>query len=195
MINHSGDAILSSSSETSIANYEIRLNQNLTYSELYLKLELLVPDSRNIGQAIAELLVKMIDSNTGLTPQRTIFHSKSVPGISIQKYLERLTSYSRCSPETFILALIYIDRYTEKEISQCLMPKNVHKLYFIGLVVAAKFNDDLKLANWAFAKLGGMDKCELCLLEIQFLRAIEFNMHVSSSEFVNYFKSVIEFGN
>ena len=183
----------SSSSETSTHDCEIRLNERKTYSEIYLEIGLEVLPVEEVGKLIANLLNKMVSINEGPTPPKTIFHSKVIPGISIEKYLIRLAQYARCSSESFVMALIYIDRYFEKNISQSLIPKNVHKLFFISLVTAAKFNDDLKLANWAFAKLGGMDKADLCMLEIQYLRAIEFNVYVSSIEYVNYLKSVVEF--
>ena len=184
----------SSSSITSMRNKEIRLNEGKTYCETYCSLSMPEPKAEQIGNMISEVLAKMVSDNAGCCPPKSLFHSKVVPGISIQKYLERLTRASRCSSETYLLALIYIDRYLEKQDCQALIDKNVHKLYFISLVIAAKFNDDLKLANSAFAHIGGMNKSDLCILEVQFLRAIEFNVYVSSAEYVTYLRSVAEFG-
>jgi hypothetical protein len=135
-----------------------------------------------------------VSENQHKPVQESLFHSKKVPGISIERYLLRQADYSRCSPESFYFALIYIDRYIEKQPEQGLVSRNVHKLFFIALVLAAKFNDDLKLSNADFAKLGGVDKYDLCLLEMQFLRTIGFHTNVSTAEFVSYVKSVSEFG-
>ena len=40
----------------------------------------------------------------------TKFHALRAPAISIEDYLQRISKYSGCSEECFILSLIYIDR-------------------------------------------------------------------------------------
>ena len=188
------DPILhSSSSQTSMEVLGLRINTDLSYLEIYQSLGLNPPEPSGAAFCLAKVLERMVSANADRTPSKSIFHSKKIPGISIEKYLQRQAAYSRCSSECFFLALIYLDRYFEKVPDQCLVPKNVHKLFFISLVTAVKFQDDLKLSNADFAKLGGLDKYDLCLLEMQFLRSIAFNVNVSSTEFVSYVKSVTEF--
>ena len=171
----------------------LTVNHDLSYAELYQSIHLQVPEPESVAHCLSRLLEKMVISNQSKSPLKTIFHSKVIPGISIQGYLQRLAKYSGSSPESLFLALIYLDRYFEKVPDQCLVAHNVHKLFFISLVTAAKFNDDLKLCNAGFAKLGGVDPYDLCVLEMQFLRAISFQVHVSSVEFISYVKSVSEF--
>lgn len=186
----------SSSSLASSSNLELRLNETLSYSETYSLLSLPVPTAAHIATLIASLLDQIVARNTTdnlSQSDNSTFHSKTIPGISIAKYLQRLAGYSRCSPETFIMALIYVDRFISSQHAQTLGPRNVHKLYLVALVCAAKFNDDLKLAQWAFAKLGGLAKKDLCLLEAQFLRAIEFRVVVSSVDYRSYLKSLVDF--
>jgi hypothetical protein len=171
----------------------IVINGSLTYKEVYHCLNIDPPQTKIVALCLSRLLEQMVIANKSKSPNKSIFHSKKIPGISIHDYLQRQASYSRCSPETFFLALIYIDRYFEKIPDQCLVAHNVHKLFFISLVTAAKFNDDLKLSNADFAKLGGLDKYDLCVLEMQFLRSIAFHVNVSTTEFISYVKSVTEF--
>ena len=166
----------------------------LPYPQAYRSLNMPAPSLDQIATSLSQVLLKMVTCNQNNTAVESLFHSKKVPGISIEGYLRRQATYSRCSPETFLLALIYIDRYLENNPEQSLGARNVHKLFFVSLVVAAKFNDDLKLSNADFAKLGGVDKYDLCLLETQFLRSITFRVHVSSGEFASYVKSVVGFG-
>jgi hypothetical protein len=170
-----------------------KMNQHLSYSEVYQSLSMSPPEPKMVAYGLAKLLTQMVMANQHKPVAKSIFHSKKIPGISISDYLQRQATYSRCSPETFFLALIYIDRYFEKVADQCLMAHNVHKLFFISLVTAAKFNDDLKLSNADFAKLGGLDKYDLCVLEMQFLRSIAFHVNVSFTEFISYVQSVTEF--
>ena len=186
----------SSSSLASSSHLELRLNEKLSYSETYSLLSLPVPTATQIAALIASLLDQIVARNMTdslIASSHSTFHSKTVPGISIAKYLQRLAGYSRCSPETFVMALIYVDRFISNQQSQSLGERNVHKLYLVALVCAAKFNDDLKLAQWAFAKLGGLAKKDLCLLEAQFLRAIEFRVVVSSVDYCSYLKSLLDF--
>ena len=57
-------------------------------------------------------------------------------------------------------------------------------------MLACKFNDDLKLSNESFAKLGGVTATELELLELEFLYALGFAMNVTEETFVSYFRLI-----
>ena len=39
-----------------------------------------------------------------------VFSASQIPAMSIQKYLERIFKYARCSPSVFVVAYAYIDR-------------------------------------------------------------------------------------
>ena len=54
----------------------------------------------------------------------------------------------------------------------------VKRAYFLGIVLAAKFNDDLRLNNRDFAKIGGVSVKELLVLEMVFMQRIKFNLKV-----------------
>ena len=183
----------SRSSQTSMEATGLIINGNLSYEQLYNSLDLDPPEISFVVLCLAGLLNRMVKENQNKSPPKSIFHSKKIPGVSIENYLERLAKYSKCSPETLFLALIYLDRYFEKNTDQCLVALNVHKLFFISFVTAAKFNDDLKVSNQIFAKVGGIDKFTLCVLEMQFLRNICFHLNVSSIEYISYVRSAIDF--
>lgn len=55
------------------------------------------------------------------------FTAKSVPSISIKDYLKRIATCSHCSDECLILALIYIDRITERNKSFIIKSLNIHR--------------------------------------------------------------------
>ena len=42
--------------------------------------------------------------------QKTIFHSRKRPLITLENYMLRLSKYTGCSEECYVLALIYMDR-------------------------------------------------------------------------------------
>lgn len=58
-------------------------------------------------------------------------------------------------------------------------------------MVAAKFYDDKHLSNADFAKLGGISKSDLIMLELEFLQTIEFNLNVERGLFENYTKEIL----
>ena len=64
-------------------------------------------------------------------------------------------------------------------------------MFFLGIVVAAKFNDDLRLNNKDFAKIGGITLDELFVLEIYFLKTIKFQLKVSLDEYLSYLRNIL----
>ena len=60
---------------------------------------------------------------------------------------------------------------------------NVHKVLFVAIVIASKYNEDSRLQNKDFAKIGGVSVKELFMLEIEFMKCLKFNLKISSEEF------------
>lgn len=83
---------------------------------------------------------RLLDS-TSTKDIASIFHGPKAPELSIQRYIERIFKYSKCSPSCFILAQIYIDRYLLQP-GVHLTCLNVHRLVITSVVIAAKFSDD-----------------------------------------------------
>lgn len=67
----------------------------------------------------------------------------------------------------------------------------IKRAFFLAIVLAAKFNDDLRLNNKDFAKIGGISTDELFVLEISFLKSIKFHLKVSLEEYVNYLSNLL----
>ena len=61
----------------------------------------------------------------------------------------------------------------------------------VAFVVAAKFNDDERVSNEDFAKIGGVAVDELVALEVEMLHALEFNLSVSPKLYVSYLKHIL----
>ena len=59
-------------------------------------------------------------------------------------------------------------------------------------MLAMKFNDDCCFSNTYNAMVSGVDKDELLLLELTFLKLIDFRVHVSPDTFQDYYKHLIE---
>lgn len=59
------------------------------------------------------------------------------------------------------------------------------------MMLGAKFQDDKKLANIEFGKIGGISNKELNLLEVNFLETIGFNLWVSSDMYNGYLQQIL----
>jgi hypothetical protein len=58
----------------------------------------------------------------------SVFHTNKPPQISIDKYLERIVNYAYCSPECFILSLVYLDRIVQRNPKFYISSFNIHRL-------------------------------------------------------------------
>ena len=147
-----------------------------------------------IIEAVTLMLEAYLEhTNSASNVIATYFHTSKPPNISIRLYLKRLEEYMKCSNETFILALIYLDRITAKEQKFIINSSCIHRLFLSSLVVAAKFFEDKYYKNSYYAKVGGIATTELNILELQFLTFIDFQLFVSEEEFENYQHTLLNF--
>jgi len=116
----------------------------------------------------------------------TIFHAPKAPNVPIKAYLERIVKYSPCTSETYILALIYIDRIIQKRCDFFITSLNVHRLLITSVLVASKYFDDVFYNNAHYSRVGGVPGPEMNSLELEFLRLIDYNLNVSLEVFHSY---------
>lgn len=113
------------------------------------------------------------------------FVSKKIPSISINDYIERLLKYGKVFEEIFILSLIYIDRICRNRKIN-LNYYNIHKLILASFIVTIKFHEDDYYSLTYYAKLGGISKKEIVILENEFLKLIDFKLFVETELFNKY---------
>ncbi|TMW64270.1 hypothetical protein Poli38472_012892 [Pythium oligandrum] len=120
---------------------------------------------------------------------KTKFEAFRAPGISIRDYLMRIHKYASCSPECFVLALVYIDRLHQMQ-GFILTELNVHRVVITSVVLAAKFFDDHYFNNAYYAKVGGVPCPEMNELEVEYLLLINFSLHVASDTYMRYYNEL-----
>ncbi len=97
-----------------------------------------MPTLEQLIAPLAQNFATMIESNFNKEACLSPFNSKRAPSISVRDYLARLARFSRCSPESFLIAVIYIDRYIQERPDEIINSLNFHKLnnktlpYFSG---------------------------------------------------------------
>ena len=88
----------------------------------------------NMIPILAAVLDKLVVTGSFVPNTRTTkFHARCPPDIRIIDYLERIRSYSSCSRECFVLALIYIDRAI-KHRNIVLNVLNIHRIIITRFV-------------------------------------------------------------
>lgn len=145
-------------------------------------------DSLSIIQVLSKVLTQLIEVNCKSNTRQhfvTKFQSSYAPSISIQGYLERINKYAKCSPNCFIVALIYIDRLIEIR-NIVLTSLNVHRILITSVLLATKVFDDEFYKNAYYAKLGGVSTSEMNALELEFLSLVNFKLFVSTEIFTKY---------
>jgi len=144
---------------------------------------------KGIVSVLSFILTQMAERNdkVPLQPsQLTLFHANKTPSVSIQSYLQRITSFHPCSHDCYIVALIYIDRIIQNNQNFVLTSRNVHRLLITSVMLASKFFDDSFYNNMYYAKLGGLPVSEVNLLEIHFLFLMDFSLNVTPEVFGRY---------
>jgi len=118
------------------------------------------------------------------------FNAQSIPEISIRSYLQRLTKYTPCSPESFLVAIIFIDRIITTR-NLLITSFNVHRILITSILIAAKILDDSTVYNNKYyAHVGGIPLKELNELECTFLSLISFDLNISPELFQRYRNSI-----
>lgn len=139
---------------------------------------------------IINIVLKRVNGTIGDETRGTpLFDSASIPGIGIGRYLQRLDKYFDCSEACHVLALIYLQHFSDLSDDFALTLRNVHRLYLISLVSAAKFWDDVFFDNTYYARCGGIRLPELNRLELTFLGVLNFKLWISAEEFQGALKS------
>ena len=139
---------------------------------------------------IADLLTDICEESTTNKdtngPIIKPFISKKIPSVSIKSYLDRLAKYSKIENNTLLLILIYIDKVCDINKIR-LNYFNIHKMILASMLVAIKYNEDDYYSNSFYAKVGGVTKSEIDVLEYEFLVLIDFNLYVSDDLFLKYY--------
>ncbi|XP_050874396.1 cyclin-U4-1 [Lathyrus oleraceus] len=137
---------------------------------------------------LSSLLERVAESNDETKHQQkiSIFHGLTRPNISIQNYLERIFKYANCSSSCYIVAYVYLDRFSKSQPSLPINSFNVHRLLITSVMVAAKFMDDVCYNNAYYAKVGGINTTEMNYLELDFLFGLGFNLNVTPNTFQCY---------
>jgi serine/threonine protein kinase len=122
----------------------------------------------------------------------SIFDSTPQKSYKIDNYVDRIMEQSYASPTTYIVALIYIDRFIKKYPKFLVTKQNIYRLFLVSMRVANKINDLRVLNNYHFAAVGGISLESLNELEGYFLTALSFDLFFSPSDVITFMQLIVE---
>ncbi|EAS37104.3 cyclin-dependent protein kinase regulator Pho80 [Coccidioides immitis RS] len=152
-------------------------------------------DSRDLVVLISSMLMELIRFNDQI-PLRdgrlTRFHSRSPPRISVQDYLQRLTTHATLSPPVLLSMVYYIDRLCALYPAFTVSSLTVHRFLITAATVASKGLSDSFWTNKTYSRVGGITIAELALLELEFLWRVEWRIVPQPEVLVDYYRSLVE---
>ena len=117
--------------------------------------------------------------------KKMVLTSHNKPSLSILDYLYRIQTYTEAEDNTLIIGLMYMDRVCE-ESSIILTPYNIHRIVFVAILLAIKYNEDVCFEFEFYAKVAGLPINELKILEREFVELIKFHFYIDKDDFDKY---------
>lgn len=151
-------------------------------------------DTRDLVILISNMLLELIRHNDDMPLQEgrlTRFHSRAPPGISVQDYLQRLTTHATLPPPILLSMVYYIDRLCALYPAFTISSLTVHRFLITSATVASKGLSDSFWTNSTYARVGGVSLKELALLELEFLWRVEWRIVPQPEVLEDYYRSLI----
>ncbi|CAN9358389.1 unnamed protein product [Alternaria alternata] len=152
---------------------------------------------KDLGVLISDMLMELVRLNDGY-PLRdgtlTRFHSRAPPGISVRDYLSRLIVHATLSPPILLSMVFYVDKLCAMYPAFTISSLTVHRFLITAATVAAKGLSDSFWTNSLYARVGGVSVRELALLELEFLRRLEWRIVPKPEVLVDYYKGLVDRG-
>ncbi|RAL11405.1 regulatory cyclin phoB, partial [Aspergillus homomorphus CBS 101889] len=152
-------------------------------------------DARDLVVLISSMLMELIRFNDKIPLHQgrlTRFHSRTPPRISVQDYLQRLTTHATLSPPILLSMVYYIDRLCAMYPAFTVSSLTIHRFLITSATVASKGLSDSFWTNKTYARVGGISMTELALLELEFLFRVEWRIVPEPEVLVDYYQSLVE---
>ena len=117
--------------------------------------------------------------------------TRASPAISVTDYLLRIVRYSSLEKPTLLATVFYIDLLSRCYPPFTLSSLTVHRFLITGVTVASKGLCDAFCTNTHYAKVGGIGVAELNMLELEFLKKVDWQIVPEPSVLVAYYQSMI----
>lgn len=128
---------------------------------------------------VASMLQELVGLNDDLPfnpDQLTRFHSRAPPGISIYDYLVRIVKFCSLEKSVLLSMIYYIDLLCTTYKTFNINSLTVHRFLITAAMVGSKGLCDTFCTNSHYARVGGLSRAELNLLEVEFLVRVDYRI-------------------
>jgi hypothetical protein len=158
-------------------------------------------EPRAAGKKLAAELMKTVASVEssikiqGGKRKKTCFDASGKARLTLAEYLDRICKYTKCSDESLVLAMIYLDRLAVASEPVVLSSRTCYRLVFTSILVACKYHDGYDDDEWCsdpqfWSNVGGFPKNEVAKMEMEFMRLSNWKLLVVPQEFRGYFSLI-----
>jgi len=116
---------------------------------------------------------------------------RATPQISVTDYLNRMVRYSSLEKASLLAAVYYIDLLSQRFPAFTLSSLTVHRFLITAVTVASKGLCDAFCTNTHYAKVGGIGVAELNMLELEFLKRVEWLIVPEPTVLEAYYRSMV----
>jgi hypothetical protein len=110
--------------------------------------------------------------------------------ITLEDYINRLIKSFNINNSIMIGAIIYLERLNIN-----INIFNIHKILLISLLLSSKFIEDSNYKNKYWAHYGGISLDSLNKLEVLYLVKIQYNLYITTNEFIDKFVDIFFYKN
>lgn len=145
-------------------------------------------------RVVSETLQSLIEECKLLSLSRIIdykdrtsfpFYYPQPPMISISKYIFHIVDNTQLGESTLVIALIYLDRLFRQH-NVIIDEYSIHRLIIASVLLAIKYNEDLIYKQSFYARVAGVTKKELGLLESHMLKILNYELYVDGGIYESY---------
>ena len=141
----------------------------------------------SISKNLKEIIKENMQNNQMKYVQNDIFFFNTIPGISINDYINRIYKYTKMNISTLIMSIIYIDKFCENE-RYVLCMNNIHKLLLASCLLSIKFNEDINISMKYYSEIAGIPIYDLNNLEFYLCVKLRFSFFVDYDIYQKYFE-------
>lgn len=182
-----------SSNLTDINNFSYDINQKSKKSDL-----LLSCNNRNsllrdkISITLPIILNHIINNNVKLNIScdldlySTPFDINNPEKVPLDSYIKKVIDLSQAENSTIIYSLCLIDVLCTSK-GFIITRKNVHKLFFIALMISIKLIEDKIFCDKDYSLVSGINLFEMIQLESVFIVSLDYKIVINENSFYNYF--------
>ncbi|CAG81307.1 cyclin-domain-containing protein [Yarrowia lipolytica] len=143
---------------------------------------------------VSSMLEELVSVNDALPfdpAQLTRFHSRSPPGISIKDYLIRIVRFCSLEKSILLTVIYYIDFLCRTFSTFNINSLTVHRFLITTCMVGSKGLCDSFRTNGHYARVGGISKAELNLLEVEFLVRVDYRIVPKVEVLSRYYERMV----